>query len=133
MSELEELGEWLDRYQIAWRSNDPDLIAALFSEDAVYRWHPWEDTRSGARGQSEIVEAWLKDPDEPGTWDLRCVPVAVNEGEGVARCVTRYAASEDKPERVYHNIFLIRLEPDGRCSDFTEFFMEEPAPGGDAA
>lgn len=44
---------WLDRYLIAWQSNDPDDIRALFTEDATYAGGP--SIRSpgwGARGSS---------------------------------------------------------------------------------
>jgi ketosteroid isomerase-like protein len=34
---------WLDRYVAAWLSYDADDIAALFAEDIVYRYHPYDD------------------------------------------------------------------------------------------
>jgi hypothetical protein len=33
----DDVQTWLDRHVAAWRSNDPDLIGALFTEDVVYR------------------------------------------------------------------------------------------------
>ncbi len=66
------LTDWLDRYEQAWRTNDADQIRELFTEDAVYRWHPWEDPADGADGREEIVEAWLEQPDEPDDWTLDC-------------------------------------------------------------
>ena len=126
MTTVAALADWLDRYEQAWRTNDVDLIAALFTEDAVYRWHPWESPADGADGVEEIVQAWLEQPDDPDDWTLECVPLAVNGELGVARCVTRYRATARGPERVYHNIWLVNLTDDGRCSDFTEYYMKEP-------
>jgi hypothetical protein len=57
---------------------------------------------------------------------MTCEPLAVEGDLGVARCVTRYA-DQDEGERVYHNVFLIRLDDEGRCVDFVEYFMREPA------
>jgi hypothetical protein len=54
-------------------------------------------------------------------------PLAVNGDLGVARGVTRYVAADGRPARTFHNIWLVRLTDDGRCSDFVEYFMEEPA------
>jgi SnoaL-like domain len=127
MTDLQTLRDWLDRYEIAWRSNESDLVEALFTDEAVYRWHPWDQEGQLARGSEAIAQAWLAEPDAPGSWDLAAVALAVNEDLGVARCVTRYRATPTEPERTYHNIFLVQLDPDGRCSDFTEFFMLEPA------
>jgi hypothetical protein len=123
VTDVEQLGGWLRRYIDAWRSNDPDRIRPLFSEDAVYRWHPWE---GGAEGVDAIVAAWLEEPDDPAAWEMSCEPLAVNGDLGIGRCRTRYFATADEPERIYHNIFLARLAADGRCSDFTEYYMKEP-------
>jgi ketosteroid isomerase-like protein len=120
------LADWLDRYEQAWRNNDAGQIRALFTDDAVYRWHPWEEPADGADGSEEIVQAWLEQPDDPDAWTLECEPLAVNGELGVARCMTRYRATARGPERVYHNIWLVTLTDDGRCSDFTEYYMKEP-------
>lgn len=34
-------------------------------------------------------------------------------------------ATGDEPERTFHNAYLLRFGPDGRCADFNEFYMEE--------
>jgi ketosteroid isomerase-like protein len=120
------LVDWLDRYEQAWRTNDSDQIRGLFTEDAVYRWHPWEEPSDGADGADEIVEAWLEQPDDPDDWSMECEPVAVDGDVAVARCVIRYRATARGPARVYHNIWVLTLEDDGRCSDYLEYFMKEP-------
>jgi ketosteroid isomerase-like protein len=129
MADRDTLRTWLDRYEAAWRSNDPDTVRGLFTEDATYRWHPWEKEQA-VTGADAIARAWLDEPDAPDSWTLRCEPVAVDGDMGVARCITTYAATADEPGRVYHNIFLVRLTDDGRASDFTEYFMKEPGPEG---
>ena len=78
MTTLAAVADWLDRYEQAWRTNDPDRIRDLFTEDAVYRWHPWEEPADGADGREEIVEAWLEQPDDPDDWTLECEPLAVD-------------------------------------------------------
>jgi len=125
MIEIGAVRTWLDRYIDAWRSNDRDRIGALFTDDAVYRWHPW-DTDEAAQGRDAIVSAWLADPDEPSGWEMSCEPLAVSGDLGVARCQTRYFATSEEPETLYHNILLVRLAEDGRCFDFTEYYMKDP-------
>jgi uncharacterized protein (TIGR02246 family) len=126
MTTVAALADWLDRYEQAWRNNDAAQIADLFTDDAVYRWHPWEEPSDGADGRDEIVQAWLDQPDDPDDWTLDCEPLAVNGELGVARCMTRYRATARGPARVYHNIWLVTLTDDGRCSEFTEYYMKEP-------
>ena len=93
MTTLAALAEWLDRYEQAWRNKNAEQIADLFTPDAVYRWHPWEEPADGADGVEDIVDAWLLQPDDPDDWTLECEPLAVNGELGVARCVTSYHAT----------------------------------------
>lgn len=116
---------WLDRYIEAWRANRADLIEPLFSEDAVCRYRPYGGDDRASIGRDAIVAAWLEEPDEPGSWAAQYAPYAVDEDRAVATGVSRYFASGEEPERVYHNVFLLRFDPDGRCSDFTEYWMLE--------
>ena len=74
----------------------------------------------------EIVEAWLEQPDEPDDWTLECEPIAVDGDVAVARCETRYRATARGPARIYHNLWVMTLTEDGRCSEYTEYFMKEP-------
>jgi hypothetical protein len=120
------LRSWLDRYEVAWRSNDAEMVRGLFTEDAVYRWHPWDTGDEVAHGIDAIVAAWLDDPDDPNDWEFEAEPLAVDGDLGVARCRTVYHATAEEPRKVYHNIFLVRLTDDGRCRDFDEYYMREP-------
>jgi ketosteroid isomerase-like protein len=129
--------DWLDRYVAAWKSYDTDEIAALFAEDATYRYHPYDDGRSVVHGRDAIVRDWLapdgnaSSRDEPGTYDARYVAYAVEGDRAVAVGTSRYYtdASRSTLERVFHNAYLLRFDDEGRCIEFTEFFMQEPGAG----
>jgi ketosteroid isomerase-like protein len=125
MTDLSTLQEWLVRYERAWRSNDPRQIGELFTEDAVYRWRPWDEGSDVARGRDAIVNAWLEHPDDPSTWSLDCEVLAVTGDLGDARCVTKYGRPGEQPARIYHNVWLVRLT-DGRCRSFVEYYMTQP-------
>jgi ketosteroid isomerase-like protein len=127
MTDLATLRDWLQRYERAWRSNDPAEIAGLFTEDAVYRWRPWDEPPDAAAGRDEIVRRWLDEPDDPADWSLECEPLAVNGSLGVARCLARYRVTASQPDGpTYHDIWLVELTDDGRCRAFTEYFMRNP-------
>jgi ketosteroid isomerase-like protein len=116
---------WLDAYVDAWRTYDADSIGALFSEDVEYRYHPWDEP---VRGGAELVESWLGDRDEPGSWAAAYRPWLVSGDDAVAVGVSRYFAGDGKTlEREYHNVFLCRFDTKGRCREFTELFLKRGA------
>ena len=51
--------EWLDRYVAAWEAYDPDAIGALFSADATYRYHPYDEGDDVLQGRDAIVRSWI--------------------------------------------------------------------------
>jgi ketosteroid isomerase-like protein len=124
------VAKWLDDYVAAWQRYDAAGIGSLFSEDAVYRFHPWDEGDDAVSGRQAIVANWLEEPDAPGTWSAAYEPWLVDGDRAVATGVTRYLAEDGddgaKGEREYHNVFLLRFDADGRCAEFTELYMPRP-------
>jgi ketosteroid isomerase-like protein len=121
----EDVSRWLDGYVDAWRSYDRTAIVALFTEDAQYRYAPYEEPLNGAQA---IADSWLEDPDDPDSWEASYGPVAIDGDTAVAVGSSRYRATPQRPARTYHNCYLLRFADDGRCRELTEWFMQEPAP-----
>jgi hypothetical protein len=123
--------DWLDRYVAAWLTYEPDLIGDLFSEDVAYRYHPYDEP---VLGRDAVVGSWLGDDtpgastrDAPGTFDAAYAPVAVDGAVVVAPGPSSYKDVPDGPVvRVFHNCFVLRFDADGRCREFTEFYMRRP-------
>ena len=122
---------WLDRYLVAWATYDPVAIGDLFAADAEYRYHPADEP---VVGREAIVRSWL-DPaggasgrDEPGTYEARYEPWAVDGVRAVAVGSTRYFtdATRSMVDKTYDNAFLLEFDADGRCRSFTEFFRKRP-------
>ena len=80
-------------------------------------------------GRAEIVRAWVAPDgnesgrDEPGTWEARYEPYAVEGGRAVAIGWSPYFAQGDEPERTYHNCYLLEFDDHGRCRTFTEYYV----------
>lgn len=124
------LQSWLDRYIDAWREPDRARIGELFSEDAEYRYHPFDDP---VVGRDAIVASWLEEPDERDSWEARYEAFAVDGDRAVATGVTTYFERAGQPARIYDNAFVMAFDEHGRCRSFTEWFRTRPAPaGGDA-
>lgn len=116
--------DWLRRYVVAWDSNRPDDIRGLFTEDAVYR--AWPGDPQPWVGHDGIVAGWLAHADEPDDHEFEWSMLAVDGDVAIARCVTTYLES---PPVVYDNLFVVRLEDDGRATEFTDWVIRRD-PGG---
>ena len=119
------LEEWLSAYVEAWRSYDREAIRALFSEDVEYRYHPYDEP---LRGREAVVESWLDDPDEPSSWEAGYEPVAIDEDVAVATGTSTYSDADGTVRALFHNCFVMRFGDDGRCREFTEWYVEQPDP-----
>jgi ketosteroid isomerase-like protein len=120
--ERADVARWLGDYVAAWKSYDREAIEALFTEDAVYRYRPTDD---GIRGHEEIVRSWLKDEaEETGPYEAAYEPYAVEGERAVAVGSSTYRKEDGSIEEAFDNCFLLRFGPDGRCAEFTEFFIE---------
>ena len=126
---------WLDDYVAAWKSYDRDAITALFAEDVAYRYHPYDEPLVG---RDAVVDSWLGESDAvssggastrdaPDTYDAHYTPVAVDGDTVVATGRSTYRETPDGPvTEVFHNCFVIRFDAEGRCREFTEYFIKQP-------
>ena len=121
---------WLDRYIDAWRLLDPVAIGDLFSSDVRYAYDPFEEA---VVGRKSVVESWLTDPDEPGSWEADYEVLAVDGEVFVAHGRTRYLTDDRREvDREFGNIFVCRFDGEGRCREFTEYYMRRrPEAVGD--
>ncbi|MGQ0548441.1 MAG: SgcJ/EcaC family oxidoreductase [Armatimonadota bacterium] len=77
---------WVDRYVRAWKTNDPDDIKELFTENARYYTAPH---RRPWKGRKQIVQGWLGRKDQQGQWKFRNKVLAVTPKMGFVRGWTR--------------------------------------------
>lgn len=111
-----QVARWLEGYVRAWETNDPDDIKALFTEDAEYRTEPFA---APWRGHDDIVTSWIDRKDGPG-WGFEPGEITVCGDISFAEAVTYY------PDRTYSNLWVLRLNGDGRCSSYTEWWVLRP-------
>jgi uncharacterized protein (TIGR02246 family) len=120
MPDPDQVTAWMDAYRQAWNSNDSDDIGRLFAEDAHYYTAPFRDPW---RGRAAIVAGWLARKDEPGQAQFAWHLVAVTGDLAVVHGTTTYV----KPPATYSNLWLVRLDDAGRCTEFTEWWMQHPS------
>ena len=93
----------------------------MFTEDATYGYHPWDEGEEVVRGRDVIVENWFEEQDQPGSWEAQYRPLLIEGEQAVATGTTSYASGES-----YWNLWVLRFDEDCRCAEFVEWFMVPP-------
>jgi len=129
----DQIQAWLDRYVHAWETYAEADVRALFSDEAEYRFHPWDEP---VRGRDAIVDSWLNPEgpassrDEPGTWTARYEPWLVEGDRAIAIGETAYFSDATRSTEVrrYWNCWQLEFDADGRCRSFVEWYMLRKKP-----
>jgi hypothetical protein len=108
--------DWVDRYFSAWRTNDPEAVAALFAQDARYYVSPFREPK---RGRDEIVNAWVEGGVQPDL-HIQYEPLAVTDMMGLAHWTVSFAENGAIWER--DGILLIEFDDEGCCAVHREWF-----------
>ncbi len=117
MVDVDQVKTWVEGYLQAWNSNDPQAIGQLFSEEAAYYTGPFDEPW---KGRATIVANWLERKDEPGTFRFHYLVLSASDDLGVVRGWTLYLEAQ----REFANLWLIKFDPEGRCSEFTEWWVQ---------
>jgi ketosteroid isomerase-like protein len=109
-----DIDAWVSAYERAWRTAGTERLAELFGERARYRMSPYEEP---ADGLEAIAELWENEREghEEG-FEMRHEVVAVEHDTAVVRVDVEYARGTE-----YRDLWVIRLDADGRCRDFEEW------------
>lgn len=116
-----DVNAWMDQYISAWTSNRPEDIRALFTEDAVYATRP--STEAPWTGHDEIVAGWISAGDTPQDWTFEWTLLGQDGNLAFVQGLTTYLNGQPS----YDNLWVIRFAPDGRASEFTEWYMARKA------
>jgi ketosteroid isomerase-like protein len=121
---------WLSGYLRAWKSDDPQDIAALFTEDVTYSPHPWPRDSNRWVGRDTVIRKWLERGDSKVGWRFEHELLAVEGDAAVIEGWTYYDPQPDDPRSdAYANVWLVRFAPDGRAREFVEWWVQEPREG----
>lgn len=109
---------WVRKYLACWKSNDVDEIGALFAANARYQTQAF---RPPIVGRNKIVKMWLERAPWQGKWKFKYRWTAIEGNVGVLEGVTTYRAQIG----TFNNIWTIKLQKDGRCSEFREQWVRK--------
>jgi len=114
--------EWLAAYRHAWSTDDPSEVAALFNIDVSYFTAPY---RMPLEGITAVQDYWIGEREGEIPWSFEYQVLAQEDDLFVVRAVTTYpegTSDADGPE-TFHNLWLVRLDEDGRAIEFIEYYM----------
>ena len=123
--------DWLERYRRAWIDRDADAAADLFTDDAIYREHPFE---TPFVGREAIRQYWFTVTRPQSSIELRYgTPIAAGH-----RVAVEWWANvlKDGAPLTLAGEFLLVFADDGRCRELREYWafaesrMNPPAGWG---
>ena len=114
--------EWLAAYRHAWSTDDTAEIAELFSEGVLYFTAPYREPLEGVEA---VTAFWIGENEGGIPWSFEYQVLAQEGDLFVVRAVTTYpeGTSDAEGPETFHNLWLVRLDEDGRASEFVEYFM----------
>jgi hypothetical protein len=121
--DLEAFRAWCEAYAAAWRSNEPEAVAALFAQEAVYSFGPF---REPTVGRAQIVRAWVEGGVPEGL-DLAIEPLAVTGRRGVAHFRASFAPGAGTRAEM-DGILACEFDDHGRCTLHREWFERREHP-----
>ena len=121
------VGRWLAEYEAAWRAPGTEALASLFTTEASYLQSPYAQPVTGLTEIGWMWEAERQGPDE--AFSLATDILAVDGPVAVVRAEVRYGEPSCQE---YRDLWVIRLDDDGRCTWFEEwpFWPEQPYAAG---
>jgi hypothetical protein len=121
----DDVRRWVARYEGAWRTAGTEALPGLFTDEVSYHPSPWADP---VEGLSALGEFWESERDGPAeTFEMTSEVVALDGDTAVVRVQVDYARDDAGSWR---DLWVLRLDEDGRCRHFEEWPFAPAQPDG---
>ena len=111
--------DWLDAYKRAWETRDPEAAANLFTANAAYHETPFDEP---SRGQEGILEYWSGVTRTQEAIEFSYEILATAEAVGIAHWRSEFTSLPSRSAVDLDGIFLVKLDADGKCTEFREWW-----------
>ena len=116
---------WLAAYHHAWITQNAEQVAQLFTEDGVYRSHPF---RPPSQGRAEIAAYWRQATASQGDLEVQWgTPVVSDLRVAVEWWAMMRGTGEG--EVTLPGCLLLRFTEDGLCEELREYWHIEVGNG----
>jgi ketosteroid isomerase-like protein len=117
--------DWLARYKEAWERRDPELAAALFTENAPYHELPFAPPKPGRAG---IRAYWASVTEDQRDVAFEARVVAVEAATAVARWSASLRSASSGARVELDGVFILAFDRDGLCSELREWWHVRTVP-----
>jgi ketosteroid isomerase-like protein len=121
MTDRAMVSRWLAGYEAAWRAAGTGSLAELFAQDATYLTSSYDPPVTGLAAIGRLWETEREGPDEVFT--LATDILAVDGPVAVVRAEVHYGGPV---QREFRDLWIIRLDGEGRCTWFEEWYFSPP-------
>lgn len=115
----DQVAGWLEGYEEAWETLDPDKAAALFTEDATYLENPYADPYQGRQG---IREYWATVTSDQQDVDFTYEILAVSGNTGIAHWHSEFTQKSSGSGVILDGVFVLEFTPEGLCRSLKEWW-----------
>ncbi|SDU11753.1 nuclear transport factor 2 family protein [Jiangella alkaliphila] len=112
---------WIESYERAWRTPGVESLDEVFAAGATYQQSPYQDPVVGLTAIERMWEAQRDGPDE--VFRMVTEVVAVDGDTAVVRAEVWYG---DPVTEEFRDLWVVRLDDDGRCTWFEEWPFAPP-------
>ena len=116
--------QWLRDYGAAWEAKDADAFAALFADDALYYWTPFEDPQ---KGTDEIRTAFDAAVKRQTDIDFGARPLYVQAQLGAAHWSCSFTRPETGKRVHIDGICVVQFGESGKALSFREWWHSDEA------
>jgi len=111
--------DWLKSYGAAWEAKNGEAYSALFEDDALYYWTPFEDPKKGRR---EIKEAFARAGAGQQEIDFGARILYVQAQLGVAHWSCAFTRKEIGARVHIDGICVVQFAEGGKALSFREWW-----------
>ena len=110
---------WVAGYGAAWKARDPDAVARLYAEDAIYRSHPFRDPLHGTGGVLEYARWAFSSEEDVDFWFGE--PVA--DGDRASIEYWAVILQRDGAISTLAGTVILRFGGDGRVAEHRDYWV----------
>jgi hypothetical protein len=120
-----QVAAWLEAYERAWRAEGTDALDRIFAGEADYSTGPYEKPHLGLEAIKKMWEAERISHEE--IFSMHSEILAVEGETAVVRVDVHY---EEPRRQEYRDLWIVRLDTEGRCVHFEEWTFWPPDTRG---
>lgn len=116
---METFKKWLEDYGKYWENKEPDEFGLLFSDDAIYKWTPFD---TPLRGRTQIIQEVTRAISTQSEIDFHYEVLSFDGIVGLAHWTCHVTRTISGRRFTLDGILAVGFDDEGKCNDFKEWW-----------